>query len=125
MPRRVFLDFLLRYPLAGQNVGLQLSHEYTRACEQLRTLGIRMTSGTRLARLLLKWCADGMQTDTGMRIKCSLTHTEIGECIGVARETVSRTLTEFRLRQLVEQRGSTLIVSNIRALENYADHNCA
>jgi CRP/FNR family transcriptional regulator len=60
-----------------------------------------------------------------MCIKCSLTHAEIGECIGVARETVSRTLSEFKLRELVEQRGATLVISNVRALEIYADRNCA
>jgi CRP/FNR family transcriptional regulator, cyclic AMP receptor protein len=125
LPRRVFLDFLVRYPVAGLNVGLQLSQEYTRACEQLSTLGIGMTSGIRLARLLLKWCADGSQTERGMSIKCSLTHAEIGECIGMARETVSRTLSELKLRELVEQRGSTLVISSVRALEIYADRNCA
>jgi CRP-like cAMP-binding protein len=60
-----------------------------------------------------------------MRIKCPLTHAEIGECIGVSRETVSRTLGELKFRELVEQRGSTLVISNVRALEIYADRNCA
>jgi CRP/FNR family transcriptional regulator len=125
LSRRIFLDFLVRYPVAGQNVGLQLSQEFSQACEQLSTMGIGATSGTRLARLLLKWCAEGSQTERGMCIKCSLTHAEIGECIGVARETVSRTLSEFKLRELVEQRGATLVISNVRALEIYADRNCA
>ena len=47
----------------------------------------------------------------------SLTHGEIGQHIGVSRETVSRTLNDFKNRELVEQRGSTLLVSNLRALE--------
>jgi CRP/FNR family transcriptional regulator len=125
MPRPAFLDFLVRYPIAGQNVGLQLSQEYIQACNQLCTLGIRVTSGTRLARLLLKWCEGGSKTNSGMRIKCSLTHAEIGECIGMSRETVSRTLSDFKLRELVEQRGSTMVISSIQALETYADRNCA
>jgi CRP/FNR family transcriptional regulator len=123
LPRRTFLDFLDRYPVAAQNVGLQLSRDYIQACEQLRFMGIRMTSGTRLARLLLKWSADGCQTDRGTRITCSLTHEEIGECIGLARETVSRTLSEFKHRKLVVKRGSTLVIGSVRALEIYAERN--
>lgn len=123
LPRRTFLDFLDRHPVAAHNVGLQLSQDYIRACEQLRFMGIRMTSGTRLARLLLKWCADGGQTERGTRITCSLTHEEIGECIGVARETVSRTLSDFKHRNLVVKRGSTLVIGSVRALEIYADRN--
>jgi CRP/FNR family transcriptional regulator len=123
IPRRTFLDFLDRYPVAAHNVGLQLSQDYIRACEQLRFIGIKMNSGTRLARLLLKWCADGGQTDCGTRITCSLTHEEIGECIGVARETVSRTLSDFKHRKLVVKRGSTLVIGSVRALEIYADRN--
>jgi CRP/FNR family transcriptional regulator len=123
LPRHVFLNFLVRYPVAGQNVSLQLSQEYSRACGQLSSLAIGRTSGTRLARLLLQWCAAGSQTESGVHIKCSLTHAEIGECIGVARETVSRTLSEFKLLELVEQRGSALVITNVRALEIYADLN--
>jgi CRP/FNR family transcriptional regulator, cyclic AMP receptor protein len=125
LPRRAFLDFLVRYPVARQNVGVQLSREYRRACEQLHNLGLKVTAASRLARLLLNWCADGSQTDRGMRVLCSLTHEEIGECIGVARETISRTLTDFKHRKLVEQHGSALFISSVRALEIYADRNDA
>jgi len=120
LPRQSFLDFLLRNPVASQNAGRQLSLEYKRACEQLRLVGLTLTASTKLARLLVEWCADGRQTERGIRIRCSLTHGEIGEYIGVARETVSRTLTDFKNRELVEQQGSTLFISSLRALELYA-----
>jgi CRP/FNR family transcriptional regulator, cyclic AMP receptor protein len=120
LPRQSFLDFMLRNPVASQNVGRQLSIEYKRACEQLRLVGLTVTASTKLARLLVEWCADGHQTERGIRIRCSLTHGEIGEYIGVARETVSRTLTDFKHRELVEQDGSTLFISSLRALEIYA-----
>ncbi len=120
LPRQSFLDFLLRYPIASQNVGRQLSIEYTRACEQLRLVGLTLTASTKLARLLVDWCADGRKTEDSIRIRCSLTHGEIGEYIGVARETVSRTLTDFKNRELVEQHGTTLFISSLRALEIYA-----
>lgn len=123
LPRRAFLDFLVRYPVARQNVGVQLSRDYRGACEQLHNLGLKVTASSRLARLLLSWCADGSLTDRGMRFLCALTHEEIGECIGVARETISRTLTDFKRRKLVEQQGSSMYISNVRALKVYADRN--
>jgi CRP/FNR family transcriptional regulator len=118
--RQSFLDFLLSYPLACQNVARQLSLDSRRNCDQLRTVGLAWTAAARLARLLLEWCGEGRQTERGIRFLCPLTHEEIGEHIGVSRETVTRTLHGFRNRKLVEQRGSALFVSNLRGLEIYA-----
>jgi CRP/FNR family cyclic AMP-dependent transcriptional regulator len=120
LPRQAFLNFLLRYPVAGQGVALQLSLENKRACEHLRILGLTLTAQEKLAHLLLDWCAEGQRAGRGARIHCSLTHEEIGECIGVARETVSRTMADLKSRELVEQHGSTLVISSLRALEIYA-----
>jgi CRP/FNR family transcriptional regulator, cyclic AMP receptor protein len=121
IPRPLFLDFLLRYPAANLNVTRQLSLEHKRACDQLRILGLTLTAPEKLARLLLEWCAEGRQTARGARIHCPLTHGEIGEYIGVARETVSRTMADFKNRKLVEQHGTTLVISSLRALEIYAE----
>jgi CRP/FNR family transcriptional regulator, cyclic AMP receptor protein len=120
LPRQAFLNFLLRYPVAGQNVSQQLSLEFRRACEHLRILGLTLTAQEKLAQLLLEWCAEGQRAGRGARIHCSLTHEEIGEYLGVARETVSRTMADLKNRDLVEQRGSTLVISSLRALEIYA-----
>ena len=119
-PRQGFLDFLLRYPLAQQYITHQLSLEYLRVCDQLSILGLTLTAPVKLARLLLEWCSTGQRTEHGMRIHCSLTHEEIGEYIGVARETISRTMTDFKNRALIEQHGSTLLISSLRELEIYA-----
>jgi CRP/FNR family transcriptional regulator len=119
--RQAFLDFLLSYPFACHNVARQLSLEYRHAYNQLRTLGLAWTATARLSRLLLEWCGEGRQTERGIRCLCPLTHEEIAEHIGVTRETVSRSLHEFRSRKLVEQRGSAVFVSNLRGLKVYAD----
>ena len=121
LARRSFLDFIVRYPVAAHNVARLLFLEHKRACGQLRNLGLTLSASARLARLLLEWCADGRRTEHGIRIQHSFTHEEIGECIGVARETVSRTLADLKHRELVEQRGSSLFVSNLRGLEIYAE----
>jgi CRP/FNR family transcriptional regulator, cyclic AMP receptor protein len=120
LDREDFLRFLVRNPLAYANLVRELCLDCARACEQVRTLGLTATAPAKLARLLLEWCAGGQKTERGTRLFCSLTHGEIGECIGASRETVTRIFSEFRYQELLESRGSTLIISNRRALEIYA-----
>jgi len=52
-----------------------------------------------------------------VRTKLALTHEEISQLIGTSRESISRTLSEFRRREIVELKGSTLIIHNKLALE--------
>ena len=55
-----------------------------------------------------------------MRAKLALTHEEIAQLIGASRETVTRTLGEFRKQQVAELKGSTLVVKDRAALEEMA-----
>jgi CRP/FNR family transcriptional regulator len=120
LSRQDLLEFFLRHPVAYQSAFREVSLDYSRACEQLRTLGLAITAQAKLARLLLEWCAGGHETERDNRFTIFLTHEEIGECIGTSRETVTRTLNDFQHRLLVELRGSTLVISNRVALERYA-----
>jgi CRP/FNR family cyclic AMP-dependent transcriptional regulator len=115
-----FVGFLRQHPSAYVNVARELCLECSQARDQVRRLGLAVTASAKLAQFLLDQCAVASQTESGARLFCALTHTEIGECIGVSRETVSRLFCDFRSRELLESRGSTLIISNRRALETYA-----
>lgn len=120
LTRTLFLNFLLRHPAACQNAARLLGVESARAGAQLRILGLTSTASVKLARLLLQWSAEGQQTRLGARIRCSLTHQEIGEFIGVSRETVTRNLTNFKNNKLLQQHGSTFLIPSLSALEDYA-----
>lgn len=120
IPRESFIGLLMRYPVLCQNSTRLLSAEYKRGCDRLRILGLAMTASMKLAMLLLQWCAGGQRTEFGVRIRCSLTHEEIGEYIGISRETVTRNLTDFKNQNLVEQRGSVFFIPSLRSLEIYA-----
>lgn len=119
LERKDFLEFLL-HPVASQNAGWELCLHCTRACERLRILGLTASATERLAYLLLEWCNGGQQTSAGIQIRCVLTHGEIGDYIGASRETVTRTLTDFRSHDLMSLRGSTPIVTSRSALALYA-----
>jgi CRP/FNR family transcriptional regulator len=112
-----FLQFVSKHPEAYQGVVKQLSTLYSGACEQLRTVGLSASAPERLARLLLEWADETKGPNQGAQTKLPLTHEEIAEFIGTTRETVTRTLSEFKNRRLVSLQGSTLQIFNRSALE--------
>lgn len=118
--REDFLRFVAKHPEASQGVARQMSMQYQSACEQLRTVGLSASAQERLARLLLTWSAETRETREGSRIKLPMTHEEIAEFIGTTRETVTRTLSDFKVRHLVSIKGSTLMIPSRAALESYA-----
>ena len=52
------------------------------------------------------------------RVTLALTHEEIAQLIGASRETVTRTLSEFKRQRTIELHGATLILKNRLALES-------
>lgn len=117
--RADFLRFVAQHPEVSQSIVRQLSASYKGACEQLRTVGLSESAQGRLAKLLLDWSTGAEQTKSGIRVKLPLTHEQIAEFIGSSRETVTRTLSEFRSKQLVTLRGTTLMIANRAALESF------
>ena len=118
--RETLLAFLSRHPSAYQTVVEELSRKVTVACKQLRTVALSHSAPEKLARLLLEWSDGGKTTGNQSRIRFAFTHEQIGEFIGASRETVTRTLANFRRRQLVRFEGSMLTIPDRSALANYA-----
>lgn len=118
--RRELLGFLARNPDAYPSVIDELGRHMTIACSQLRTLGLSSSAHEKLARLLLEWSDRGQATDSEGRLRFSLTHEEIGDFIGTSRETVTRTLSNFRNRRLVAFHGSMMTIPSRAALAEYA-----
>jgi len=119
--RRQFMAFLSRHPEVYLAVTEELSRQMARACDQLRTVGLSSSAPEKLARLLLDWSEVDQTNASGCRVRFSLTHEEIGEFIGASRETVTRTLSNFKHRRLVSFRGSMLEIPNRTALASYAN----
>jgi len=116
--REDFLQFLREHGEACLRVAQHLSNELRAAYEQIRSLGLSHSVAEKLARLLLAWCDnDGKQVEQGIRLKLTLTHEEIAQMIGSSRETVTRLLGEFRNRQVISVKGSTLLIRDKGALE--------
>jgi CRP/FNR family transcriptional regulator, cyclic AMP receptor protein len=121
LPRNQFLAFLRNRPEVSLRVAEQLSMELHKAWDQARQLALSSSAAAKLAHLLLGLAGNGAETKAvGTRISLSMTHRELGEIIGVSRETVARLLGEFRQQGLIRTQGHSLAIlrpGELRALE--------
>lgn len=115
-----FLRFLAQNSEASIHAAQQLSGDYQTACDQIRSLGLTHSASEKLARFLLETSAKGQATKQGIRVRMTMTHEEIGQMIGASRETVTRTLGEFRDRHLLVRNGSMLVIQDRAGLEGFA-----
>jgi CRP/FNR family cyclic AMP-dependent transcriptional regulator len=114
--REDFLQFVGRFPEVYQAVTKQLNVQYARACEQLRTVGLSTSANEKVARLFLGWSSEEPRTSECSQIKMALTHEQIAECVGSTRETITRTLSEFKHKHLVTLKGTTVTIPSRSAL---------
>ena len=114
-----FLKYLNSHAEACLHTAQQLSEKYHSAQREIRSLGLSQTTSEKLARLLLDWCdRGGEQTTKGIRLKVLLTHEEIAQMIGTTRETVTRLLSDFKKKKILDVKGSSMFVLSKPQLEN-------
>jgi CRP/FNR family transcriptional regulator len=112
-----FLRFLREHNEVCLRVAEQLSAKYNAVCREIRSLGLSHSAAEKLARLLLDWSAKQSTKRQPDRIKLTLTQEQIAQLIGTSRETVTRLFTDFKKKQLIQVKGSTLVIRNKAALE--------
>jgi CRP/FNR family transcriptional regulator, cyclic AMP receptor protein len=115
--RDALLQFLRAHGEVALRVAEQLSRNYYAAHEEIRTLGLTSSPSEKFAKLLLSWSANTDTSHEPAHVKMTLTHEEIAEMIGTTRETVSRLFSDFKKKQLLQTKGSTMIIRNRPALE--------
>lgn len=116
--RTDFLNFLRNHGEAALKVAQQLGETYHLAVGEMRTIGLSHSAGEKLARFLLEWTADAQEENGQVKIKLTLTHEEIAQMVGASRETVTRLFADFKKKDLVQVKGSTLIIKNKAGLES-------
>jgi CRP/FNR family transcriptional regulator len=118
--RTDFLNFLREHGEVSLRVAQQLGETYHAAVAEMRSIGLSHSAAGKLARFVLDWCADHGEGNAEIRANLTLTHEEIGQMIGASRETVTRLFADFKKKQLLQIKGSTLIVLNKAGLESLA-----
>src|SRR5260370_108556 len=112
-----FLRFLREHGEAALRVAQQLGETYHSAVGEMRTIGLAHSAGEKLARFLLDLCTNHGTAKGDIRLTVTRTHEDIAQIIVASREIVTRLFSDFKKKQLVQVRGSTLIIKNKAALE--------
>jgi CRP/FNR family transcriptional regulator len=116
--RQDFLNFLREHGEVGLRVAQQLGETYHSAVAEMRTISLSHSVAEKLARFLLDLSANHDSGKGEVKVTLTLTHEEIAQMIGASRETVTRLFGDFKKKQLLQVKGSTLIIKNKAGLES-------
>jgi CRP/FNR family cyclic AMP-dependent transcriptional regulator len=116
-----FLKLVREHPEISAAAMRQLSTGYRQACQEIRYLGLSQSAREKVAQFLLETSAKGQQTSQGKRFQLGLTHEEISQVVGISRETVTRTMTQFKDKLLIVTKGSTVVIRNEAGLKAQAE----
>lgn len=120
IPRHEFMNMHAQ-DAALQEIVLRSLGRYVSALIQAtRELTLSDTAAEKLAHLLLRWCGEyGVVERRGIRITNEFTQEEIAQMICTSRETVTRLLSEFTKRGLIQMSSNTLFVRSRIGLESF------
>ncbi len=117
-----FMQFVNEHGDACFQIAEQLSNKYHAAGRELHSHEPYLAAN-KLAKLLLEWSAKhGDSAKANLRVTLGLTHEEIAQMIGASRETVTRLFGKMKKRQIVQVKGSTLVIRDKAALEALAKY---
>jgi CRP/FNR family transcriptional regulator len=116
--RQDFLRFLRGHGEAALRVAQQLGETYHSAIAEMRSIGLSHSAGEKLARFLLDLTTGHDDGKSEIKLTLTLTHEEIAQMIGASRETVTRLFSNFKRKQLLQVKGSTVIIKDKAGLES-------
>lgn len=120
-----FAGFMNKHSEVGIKVAQQLTHNCKCAYDEIRSLGLSNSVPEKIARLLLRWSEHPIplpnKNPAEIAIRVTLTQEEIAQFAGTSRETVSRTLGDFKKKGWLRIHGATWFITNKAALEKLAN----
>jgi CRP/FNR family transcriptional regulator, cyclic AMP receptor protein len=105
-----FRSFLATHVEASLLAAQTLSEAYRVAFADVRRLALSGSSAARLAGVLLEWATAESVGKPEMRLTMALSHEDLGNLVGCSRETVTRTLGEFRRQKLIAIHGVSILI---------------
>jgi CRP/FNR family transcriptional regulator, cyclic AMP receptor protein len=119
--RRDLVHVMRRHGEVAVQMAAQLGESYYSAIAGVRVMGHSRSASQKLATFLLDWWeGNGRFCDRDAGALFTLTHEEIAEVIGVSRETVTRALSRFKKKGLIQWKGCNLFLADRIALESSA-----
>jgi len=120
VPGDRFRSFLAKHGEASLLAAQLLSEAYRVAFTDVRRLALSESSAARLAGVLLEWGTAESIGKPEMRLTMALTHEELANLVGCARETVTRLLGQFRRQKLIAVHGISILIQCPEKLERIA-----
>jgi CRP/FNR family transcriptional regulator, cyclic AMP receptor protein len=117
IPREEFLQFLREHGEAALRVTEILCHIYQATFQEIRYLGLSNSAAEKLARFILDWSAHHKSENGAVKFTLTLTHEEIAQMIGASRETVTRLFADFKKKNFLHVKGSSVSLIDRRGLE--------
>jgi CRP-like cAMP-binding protein len=118
VPRDEFFAVAARHPELMRRVIQLLSTEVSEAWHQTRLLALPENREARLAQWLLHRAeSKGMPAPNGILVPLSMTREEIGETLGMSRETVSRVFSDFMRRNAIRRATRNAVMVDAGQLE--------
>lgn len=127
-PTRVLFvprEELLREIESDASAARQTAELVSEACffmlSKLKTVDLSESARQKLARCLLGLLAHSSDPNNEIALHLDLNQETIAQMVGLSRETVSRLLSRFRRRRILDWKRSGLIIRDRKALEELAD----
>src|SRR5215207_7519139 len=117
IPAERFLNLLLQQPRAAVEVYRQLAAKLTAAREDAAGL-VFDDCNSRLLKALVRFSRSAAASPHGDGVVLRITHEQLAQAIGVARETVSLALTQLRQQNLLRT-GRNQLLFDPEALRNF------
>ncbi len=121
LSREAFAQQLNESPRLAMGVMGELCRRLRRADAAIGSLALLDVYGRLAHSLIDLGKREGVSTGAGVFIRERPTQQDLANMVGTTRETVSRALSEFQRRGLIEMRGRALILNPSFSAENVAD----
>jgi CRP-like cAMP-binding protein len=121
VPAMTLLAHVARHPAVATQLIQQLADHVQNAREEAARLQFE-DCNARLIQAMLRFSQSAAATIQGNDVVLHLTHAQLAQAVGAARETVSLALTEMRLRNVVRT-GRNRLIFNCDALREFASSN--
>jgi CRP/FNR family transcriptional regulator len=122
--KAAFILFLKTSYNLNRIVAGQLIQNCEQAYAGIRRLGVSSSTREKFARLLLQWAESPLvntnQVAAGPQFRVTMTHEEVGQCVGSSRETLTRILGELRKKKWLSTTGTLWTITNEAAIRKLA-----
>ncbi len=116
--RTNFLKILDGYPSVMYCMMQNLGDRMKGSHETLKNIALEKV-GSRIASLLLKLSEkSGVETPEGTVIDFKLTKQDIADMVGTTVETSIRTMSQFKKRNLIEERDGQVVIKDLEGLRS-------